>query len=175
MRNMAQHTLILFVSGVVLIGGWGGMAHAEEASESEPSAEEEFVERLGRVEMVLIENEDPESALEFGQELLGENGSSVRLRLLLASCLMQLNRAEEALEHLRQAARLTESGDDTAHLHALYNIGRAYHLAGQVNEAADAYDRYIAFARSHSTIPSHVEGAQRIVQTLRARLVAAAD
>lgn len=135
---------------------------------SAPAVSESVV-RFGRVEMVLIENEDAESALEFGQELLTQDGESPQIRLLLAACLMTLNRPADALEHLSQAVRLSEN-NPTLQLHALYNTARALHAAGQFREAADAYERYVTFARTHGDLTAFADEAQRLARVLRARV-----
>jgi predicted Zn-dependent protease len=132
---------------------------------------EELV-RFGRVEMVLIENEDAESALEFGQELLTQDGDTPQIRLLLAACLMTLNRPADALEHLRRAVQSSEN-NPVLQLHALYNVARALHAAGQLREAAEAYERYVTFARTHGSLTSFADEAQRIARVLRGRVEAA--
>lgn len=137
---------------------------------SAPAVSESVV-RFGRVEMVLIENEDAESALEFGQELLREDGDSPHIRLLVAACLMTLNRPADALEHLRIANQMSES-TPVHQLHALYNIARALQAAGQLREAADAYEQYVTFARTHGDLTTFPDEAQRIAQVLRARVEA---
>lgn len=133
-----------------------------------PAASDEMV-RFGRVEMVLIENEDAESAIEFGQELLTQDGDTAQIRLLLAACYMTMNRPTEALEHLRRAVQLSEN-NPVLQLHALYNIARALHAAGQLREAADAYEQYVTFARTHGSLTSFADEAQRIARVLRGRV-----
>jgi len=69
---------------------------------------------------------------------------------------------------VEQAGRNEES----LHLRALYNVARALQAAGQLAQAAEAYDRYVAYARSHSDLPSFVEHAEQLATTLRARAAA---
>lgn len=132
----------------------------------------ETVVRFGRVETVLIENDDPESAIEFGQELAETGGDSAQLQLLMGACCMRLGRHADALLHFERARGMSES-DPALQLHALYNIARARHAAGQLAEAAAAYDQYVAFARAHEELTAFVEEATRVAATLRGRLAEA--
>lgn len=140
---------------------------ASEARGDTPDAPEELV-RLGRVESVLIANEDPESAIEFGEEMSREGLDTARLRLLMGACYMQLRRYAEAIEQWQRAAR--DAGDEhDIELRALYNIARAHHAAGSFADAAAAYDRYVAYARAHEELTSFVDEAERLASRLRAR------
>jgi ATP/maltotriose-dependent transcriptional regulator MalT len=133
----------------------------------------ESVVRFGRVETVLVENDDPESAIEFAQELVGSGGDTAQLQLLMGACTMRLARPAEALTHFERVRSMTES-DPVMQLHALYNIARARHAAGQLAEAAAAYDQYVAFAQAHSDLSAFVAEASRVATTLRGRAGAAA-
>jgi tetratricopeptide (TPR) repeat protein len=145
------------------------------AEGARPSADTvpERVRRIGGVEAILLENDDAESGLEAGQELLREAGEDGLLRLLLGSCLMRLGRPADALEHFQRAADQA-GGDPATQMHALYNLGRALALAGRLEDAAAAYDRYATFAREHMELNGFPEEATRMAQVLRSRTAAAA-
>lgn len=148
--------------------GQGNQGQAAPGAAGTTPQVDEIAVRFGRVEMVLIENQDPESAMEFGAELIAEDGDSPHLRLLLAACLMTLNRPADALEHLNEAASMSENNPGI-HLRVLFNIARAHQGAGQLVPAADAYDQYVSFARAHQDLPSFANEAQITARVLRNR------
>lgn len=145
---------------------------AEGERPAQPAAVSEAVVRLGRIEMILIQNEDPESAIEFAQAVMEQDGDHPRTRLLIAASYMELGQPETALEHYARAIRQTDRTDPEAHLHALYGLARALQLAGQLEQAAQAYDHYVAYAQQHTELASFVEIAQRVAGVLRARVAA---
>lgn len=140
-----------------------------EGDGDEESSVDESVERFGRVEMVLIENEDPESALEFAQEALEQDGDTHRLRLLMGACAMRLERYDDAITHFRRSVELAPESSPSAKLQALYNLARAFQGAGQFRDAAQAYDDYVEFARQHEDVPSFIENSERLAAAMRSR------
>ena len=148
---------------------------AEDGRPPQPSGVSESVVRMGRIEMILIQNEDPESAIEFAQEVISQDGDHPRPRLLIAASYMRLDQPEAAIEHYARAIRQTERVDPENHLHAIYGLARALQQAGQLEEAAQAYDQYVAFASQHSELTSFPSFAQRVAEVLRARVAATSD
>jgi tetratricopeptide (TPR) repeat protein len=175
--------------GVMVLLGVSATAHAQEAetaqepestaappeatggseSSSPAAAVDEVGLQIGRAEMVLIENEDPESAMEFAQEVTNAGRHEPRLHYLIGTCLFRLERYEEAADHFRRAAEATAQTDPPLHLHALYGRGRVLVAAGEIAQAAEAYGQYAAYARTHSDVASHLELAEAMSATLRAR------
>ena len=132
------------------------------------------VARLGRLEAILLQNDDPESAIELAREVEAEHGEDGQLHLLTGAALMRLRRPAEAAQRFERATALAES-DPVLRLHALYNLGRSLSLAGQLAPAAEAYERYAAHARANPELPSFIEYAERSAATLRARAEAASS
>jgi len=125
--------------------------------------------QIGRAEMVLIENDDPESALEFAREVTTPGRHQPRLDYLVGTCLFRLERYEEAADHFRRAAEATAQTDPSMHLHALYGRARVLVAAGEIAQAAEAYGQYAAYAGTHGDLASHREQAEAMSTTLRAR------
>jgi tetratricopeptide (TPR) repeat protein len=151
----------------------GPQAAAAPSPTADRGVPEELL-RLGRVESVLLANDDPESALEFGAELEGEGHPSARLSLLLGACLMRLGRTEEAATRFRDAVERSQR-DESLHLRALYNVARALHAQARHQDAAAAYEAYVAYARAHASLPAFAEEATRISRALRGRAAAPAN
>ena len=147
----------------------GAAAPAESERPAQPAAVSEAVVRLGRIEMILIQNEDPESAIEFALQVIEQDGDAPRPQMLIAASYMLLEDPTNAIVHYVRAIRLSERSDPEAHLHALYGLARALQRSGQLTQAADAYDQYVAYAGQHSDITNFVEIAQRLSRVLRAR------
>lgn len=145
---------------------------AEQPAEEGPSATTEALIRVGRIEMVLIQNEDPISALEFAQEAIEQDGESGRIRMLMAACAMAQDQPADAIEHYVRAIRLSEETDPITHLHSLYGLARALQRLAQLEQAAEAYEHYVAYAQAHPELESFVEIAQRLAAVLRARAAA---
>ena len=126
--------------------------------------------RLGRVEMVLLQNNDPESALEFVQEIVNDGEDSPQVSFLRATCLFRLERFAEAAALFGQVAASPVPPSDAAmHLHALYNKARALQAAGEIIPAADAYSQYATEARAQSELTGFVAYAETAARNLRAR------
>ncbi len=142
---------------------------AEEERPEQPLAVSEAVVRLGRIEMILIQNEDPESAIEFALQVIEQDGDAARPRMLIAASHMLLQDPGSAMEHYVRAIRLSERNDPETHLHALYGLARALQRAGQLQQAAEAYDHYVTYAQQHPDVTTFTEIAQRLSRVLRAR------
>ena len=170
------HLIAALAAAIVIQGPtWvcaeeAGEAEAQPEAESErPSGVSDAMVRLGRIEMVLIQNEDPISAAEFAMAALEQDGDNARLRMLLAACAMNQNLPADALEHYVRAIRLSEQSDPETHLHALYGLARAFQYQNQLEQAAVAYDHYVTFAQAHPELESFVDIAQRLALVLRDR------
>ena len=84
--------------------------------------------------------------------LIGTGRDNALLRFAIGNELMKLGRHEAAVTHLRQA--VAWQADYTA---AWKLLGRALALAGQVDEAREAYRQGITVAEAHGDIQAAKE------------------
>lgn len=144
--------------GALTAGGRGGLQEVFSAFKrqiqaqiGEEESEVHYDLAIAYREMGLLEDAVGQLAV-----VRGSGGMGIEMYSLLATCLLELGRAEEAAAALQEALE-SLSGDDEALVSLRYDLGEALIAAGRSGEALDAFRKVAAVDPGHREVRARIE------------------